>query len=94
MNHTFEAVSSSCDKCHAPEDDLDGAQAEVEALITQVGELLVAKGLLDEEGHPVVGDYPIAEAAALWNYIFIAILGVHNTRYTKALLEESLKALQ
>ncbi len=98
MNHTFEAVSSSCDKCHAPEDDLEGAQAEIEALITQVGDLLKAKGLLDEEGHPVVGNYPIAEAAALWNYIFIAIedgsLGAHNTPYTKALLESALKALQ
>jgi hypothetical protein len=97
-SHTFEAVSSSCDECHAAEDDLDGAQAAVAAQIAELGELLIAKGLLDEAGHPVVGVYPAAESAALWNYIFISIedgsLGAHNMPYTKALLEASLKALQ
>ena len=48
--------------------------------------------------HPVRGDYPSAEAAALWNYIMIAIedgsLGVHNPGYTKALLEASIADLQ
>jgi hypothetical protein len=86
--------------CHLDAEDFDinGVQTEVEALIAQVGELLVAKGLLDEEGHPVVGDYPAAEASALWNYIFIVFedgsLGVHNPGYTKALLEAALVALQ
>ncbi len=98
MIHTFEAVSSACDECHAPEDDIDGAMAAVEALIAELGDLLIAKGLLDEAGHPVVGVYPAAEASALWNYILIAIedgsLGAHNPPYTKALLEASIAALQ
>jgi hypothetical protein len=55
-SHTFEAVSSSCDQCHAAEDDLDGAQAEVEAQIAQLGELLVAKGLLAAEKEYEIGD--------------------------------------
>ncbi len=97
-SHSFEAVESSCVECHAPEEDLDGAQAAIEAQIVQLGDLLKAKGLLDEEGHPVKGTYPAAEASALWNYILIAIedgsLGAHNMPYTKALLEASLKALQ
>ena len=97
-NHTFKSVSASCDVCHTPEDDLEGVQNDVEALIVQLGDLLVAKGLLDAEGHSVVGTYPAAEASALWNYIFIAIedgsLGVHNTPYTKALLKASIAALQ
>ncbi len=67
-------------------------------MIAQVGDLLVAKGLLDEAGHPVVGDYPAAESSALWNYIYIVFedgsLGVHNPGYTKALLEASIAALQ
>jgi hypothetical protein len=85
--HTFEPDVSACVKCHSDADsfDINGVQTEVEELIAQVGELLKAKGLLDEEGHPVVGDYPAAEASALWNYIFIAIedgsLGVHNAAY-------------
>jgi hypothetical protein len=98
MVHTFEAVESPCVECHGEDFDLDSKQAEVEELIAQLGELLVAKGLLDEEGHPVVGIYPAAQSAALWNYILIEIedgsLGVHNPPYTKALLEASLAALQ
>jgi hypothetical protein len=99
-SHTFEPAVSACVICHSDAEnfDINGVQTEVEALIAQVGELLVAKGLLDEEGHPVVGDYTAAEASALWNYIFIVFedgsLGVHNPAYTKALLEAALVALQ
>jgi len=99
-SHTFEPDVSACLSCHsdAEDFDIDGVQTEVAALIAELGELLKAKGLLDEEGHPVVGDYPAAQASALWNYILIAIedgsLGVHNSRYTKALLEASVAALQ
>ena len=98
MVHTFEAVASSCLDCHTEDEDLDGAQAAIAAQIAELGELLMAKGLLDEEGHPVVGTYPAAQAAALWNYILIEIedgsLGAHNPPYTKALLEASVAALQ
>ncbi len=98
FSHTFEAVMSSCDECHAEDFDLGAAQAEVEALIDELTDLLKAKGLLDEAGHPVVGIYPAAQAQALWNYIFIVIedgsLGVHNPNYTKALLEAGIAALQ
>ena len=97
--HTFEAVESACVGCHKDADgfDINGSQTEVEALIAQVGDKLEAKGLLDEEGHPVVGEHPAAQARALWNYIFIAIedgsLGVHNPVYTEALLKKALEDL-
>ena len=100
MTHTFEPAVSACVTCHADATnfDIDGVQTEVEALIAEVGELLKAKGLLDEEGDPVVGTYPAAQASALWDYIFITIedgsLGVHNPRYTKGLLQAAVKALQ
>ncbi len=97
MVHTFEAVASTCDECHAPEDDIDGAMAAVDALIAELHDLLEAKGLY-HDGHPVVGTYPAAEAQALWNYIFIAVedssSGAHNPPYTKALLNASIAALQ
>ena len=98
--HTFEPDVSACVTCHsdAEDFDIDGLQTEVAALIAELGELLKAKDLLDEEGEPVVGVYPAAEASALWNYILIEIedgsLGVHNPGYTKALLEASIAALQ
>jgi hypothetical protein len=100
MSHTFEAVEDSCLTCHPDADGLDigGLQTQVAALIAELGELLVAKGLLDEEGHPVVGVYPAAESSALWNYIMLEIedgsLGVHNPDYTIDLLEASIAALK
>ncbi|MCJ7780782.1 MAG: hypothetical protein MUQ27_08140, partial [Acidimicrobiia bacterium] len=61
------------------------------------GAALTAKGLLDAEGTMVVGIYPEAEAAALWDWIYVSLedksLGVHNPSYTKALLQAGLDAL-
>jgi len=98
MVHTFEAITSGCAECHGEDFDIDAKQAEVEELIVQLGDLLKAKGLLDEAGHPVVGIYPAAQASALWNYIFISIedgsLGVHNPSYTRDLLNAGIAALQ
>jgi hypothetical protein len=98
MSHSFEAVTSGCADCHGEDFDLGSKQDEVEALIVQLGELLKAAGLLDEEGHPVKGVYPAAQSQALWNYIFIAIedgsLGVHNASYTTDLLNASIAAMQ
>jgi hypothetical protein len=123
-NHTFLAVEESCVTCHTDADgfDIGGVQTEVNALIEQLRDLLLDKGLLaaeaeeevvvgyegDEEVpviektvvgyHPVVGTYPTAQAAALWNYIMIAIedgsSGVHNAGYIKALLEASIAGMQ
>lgn len=98
--HTFEPAVAACVTCHpdAKSFDIEGVQTDVQAKIDQLAELLKAKGLLDEEGHPVVGTYPAAQASALWNYILIAVedgsRGVHNPGYTKALLEAGIAALQ
>ncbi len=99
-NHTFEPNVAACTACHADAEDFDinGLQTEVEGLLAELQEALIAKGLLTEEDESVVGEYPEAEANALWNYIYIAhedkSLGVHNPNYTKALLEASLAALE
>jgi hypothetical protein len=97
-DHSFGAVSATCLDCHDADQDLDGAQDAIAAQLVELGDLLKAKGLLDEAGHPVVGLYPAAQASALWNYILIEIedgsLGAHNMPYTKALLTASLAAMQ
>jgi len=116
-SHTFEPSVSACVVCHpgTKNFDINGVQTEVDALIAQVRDLLLAKGMLAAEKeyeigdggiieevvvgyHPVVGGYPAAQASALWDYIFIAIedgsRGVHNPRYTKALLQAAVAALQ
>jgi hypothetical protein len=99
-NHTFVPSVANCQGCHADIEDFDfsGLQTEVEAQLEELKAALVAKGMLEEEAdEAIVGEYPAEEAAALWNYIYIAhedkSLGVHNPAYTKALLEASLAAL-
>lgn len=98
-NHTMEPDVDRCQACHADLEDFDrnGVQTETKALFAELGELLLAKGMLDEEGHPVVGFYPEAEAAALWNYIIFeedTSWGVHNSQYARALLEQALEAMK
>ncbi len=99
-SHTFEPDVAACQGCHADIEDFDvnGLQTEVEELFAELEEALAAKGMWDEEGHPVVGFYPAEEAQSLWNYILLAVedssSGVHNPTYTKALLEASIEALK
>ncbi len=99
MSHTFEAKIESCQACHSGAEsfDINGVQTEVQALLDELGAQLIAKGMLTEEGEPVVGSYPEADAGALWNWIYVALedksLGVHNPGYVEALLTASLDAL-
>jgi hypothetical protein len=99
-NHTFEPSVTACQSCHADAEnfDINGTQTEVAGLLEELKAALVAKGMLEEEAdEAIVGVYPEADAAALWNYIYIAhedkSLGVHNPSYTRALLEASLATL-
>ena len=98
-NHSFQPDVAACQACHsgAEDFDIDGVQTETQAMLDELGAALTAKGLLDAEGTMVVGIYPEAEAAALWDWIYVGkedkSLGVHNSNYTKALLQAGLDAL-
>ena len=97
--HTYEPDVAVCQACHADAEnfDINGVQTEVQAMLDELEAGLIALGWLDEEGHPTVDFVPEAEAAALWNWIYVAhedkSLGVHNPAYTKALLQAGLDAL-
>jgi hypothetical protein len=99
-NHTFLPEVGACQACHPDIEDFDfsGLQTEVAEQLEELAALLEAAGMLNEEGEPVVGVYPAAQAQALWNFILIehedASHGVHNPTYTKNLLEFSLAAFE
>jgi hypothetical protein len=99
-SHTFEPDVAACQECHPDIEDFDvnGLQTEVQEGLDELEAGLIAKGWLDEEGHPTVTSVPEEEAAALWNWIYVAhedkSLGVHNPAYTRALIEAGLEALQ
>ena len=97
-DHSFEPNAAACVACHGEVDsfDLNGVQTEVEEMAAQLEEKLTTAGLL-VDGHPNPGVYPAGQAQAAWNWIMITLedssMGVHNPKYTKALLEWSLEQL-
>jgi hypothetical protein len=101
-NHSFEPTVAACQGCHADIEDFDfsGLQSEVQSKLDQIGEALVAEGVLSEigaDGHPTVTEAPEDVATALFNWIYIAhedkSMGVHNPAYTRAMLDAAAEAL-
>jgi hypothetical protein len=98
-NHGMEPAVANCTRCHtdATSLDVEGKQTEFNALAAQVLAALEEKGMW-ADGEPVEGTYPEAEAAALWNYIYVGVEdgshGAHNFDFTTALLQAALDALQ
>jgi hypothetical protein len=102
-SHTFEPLLSACQTCHSGAEnfDIDGVQTQVQAMIDELGEALVAAGVLSEnsvDGHPTVTEAPEAVATALYDWLYVAhedkSKGVHNPAYTKALLQAGLDAME
>jgi hypothetical protein len=101
-SHLFEPDVAACQECHdgAENFDINGVQTEVQAMLDELGDLLVAQGVLSEnspDGHPTVEEAPENVALALYNWIYVAhedkSLGVHNPDYTRDLLQAGMDAL-
>jgi hypothetical protein len=101
-SHSFTPDIATCQACHTDAEnfDINGVQTEVKAELDKIGKALVAKGVLSDitpDGHPTGTEAPEGVATALYNWLYIAhedkSLGVHNSAYTKALLDASFTAL-
>ena len=93
------ANTSGCEACHGEIDDFDvnGFVTEVKGLMAQLRQLLIDKGALREDDYAVEGTFPANVAGALWNYRYMLedqSMGVHNPRYAKAMLQNSIEQLQ
>ena len=99
-NHTYEPEVERCQVCHADIEDFDvnGVQTEVQAMFDELTALFTQQGYIDtENGLWVTGLYPEEVANAMWNYKFVEedqSMGVHNSEFTKALLQQALDALK
>jgi hypothetical protein len=103
-----KANLTACKKCHTDITSLDykGRQTEVNGLIGQLKTKLVALKLLDTVTDLAIpynnalgkgAEWSTKEAGAFFNYQLIIAdrsAGVHNYKYTKALLANSLDALK
>jgi hypothetical protein len=101
-DHHFVPALATCLPCHpgATDFDVNGVQTEIEDLGNQLGAMLLAAGLINEnseDGHPTVTSAPEGQGIALYNWIYVMhedkSLGVHNPGYAKALLEEGLSRM-
>jgi hypothetical protein len=108
-NHTYLPEVERCQACHADAEnfDINGVQTEIGAMLEEVKALLIGSGIMAadytddagelQQGRSIPGVYPEAVAAAMWNYklvVYDQSMGVHNSAYTKALLQQALDALR
>jgi hypothetical protein len=108
--HTFRVESeegelntNGCALCHTDEDALldrvDEVQAEIANLLDSLGNKMHDLGLLDAdlEYAVVPQEFTSVQLGVLWNYQFVKedkSGGVHNYKFTKTLLENSITALE
>ncbi|MBN1819336.1 MAG: hypothetical protein JW833_01390 [Prolixibacteraceae bacterium] len=103
--HSFIPNVDACNACHnANIDDYNygGVQTEVHELLVELRDKLVELGVVeyieaDAAFEPIVGTYPMVQAQAYYNWIGLEedrSLGAHNPKYVKALLLNTIEALQ
>lgn len=102
--HSFIPSVASCNECHdADLEDYNygGVQTEVHEMLVELrGQLLelhVLEGNEDDGFHPHVGTYPTVQVQAFFNWVGLEedrSLGVHNPKYVKALLRNSIEAME
>lgn len=86
---------NACTDCHGSNvpEEVTGYATDFKTL----HDLLVATGAINEDGSTISGTYPVKVAQAVWNYKTLEedkSNGIHNPNYAKALLKNSIEALQ
>ena len=95
---------AGCTGCHSDieEFDLNGKSSEIKGLLEDLKTILVANNYLNEESglvkatssNPLI--IPANHAGALLNYYMVkqdGSMGIHNPKYAKALLQNSIEVL-
>ncbi len=92
---------AGCVSCHSDTDALtdlvETTQSEIGNLLGTLGTILLQQGLIDSTGRAVPGTMTADQAGAVMNYNMVrkdGSFGVHNFKYSKALIENSTSSLQ
>jgi hypothetical protein len=98
---------NGCKSCHADitSFDLNGVQTEIEGLVHHLDELLMEHKLIDDTGHALPWNsanglgrkFTSNEAGAVFNLLlahYEGSHGVHNYKYTKALLTNTIEMVE
>ncbi|WP_338357847.1 hypothetical protein [Yeosuana marina] len=93
--HTWNPTDNACLTCHTSgvPTEVAGLQEDMDTLLG----LLETEGVLTAEGEPVPGTYNVKVAQAAFNYLFLQedkSKGIHNPKYAKALIKNSIENLQ
>lgn len=99
--HGHDVVNlAGCTSCHSDESALETkietTQTEIETLLASLADKLVTAGALSATNGTVPGTYSANVAGALMNYRLVEedrSGGVHNYKYAKALLENSIASI-
>ncbi|MDZ7743029.1 MAG: hypothetical protein U5Q03_15155 [Bacteroidota bacterium] len=97
--HT-EINEAGCVACHEGEDLtalVEEYKEETHALLTELKNMLITEGVLDSSGYAIPDTMPMHLAGAIYNYKFIEedrSGGIHNPKYTKATLTNTIESLQ
>ncbi len=108
--HTFRVESedgelntNGCVQCHDDEDALvalvASTQAGIDELMTELGDKLIEIGILSSSNREssVRGTWDALQVGALWNYKYVLedqSKGVHNAKYARTLLRNTIAALE
>jgi hypothetical protein len=102
--HSWNPSLNACNDCHDANDEdfnYGGVQSDVQTKLVTLRDKLIELGVVegDEEHgyHPVVNTFPMLHAQAFYNWKGLAedrSLGVHNPKYVRALLNNTLEALE
>ena len=97
-DHSWEPSLASCNDAACHNGALTSVtentrQMSFKTMMTTLETKLTTAGLLDVDGHPVKGTYPLDYVGALYNYEWLLddrSNGVHNFPYSEALLNNSI----
>jgi hypothetical protein len=100
--HGHDVVNNAgCIACHTDPDALETKIEEtntaIDGLLGDLRSILLTQGVLDSSDHVIPGTMEMDQAGGVFNYLYVLedrSGGVHNSKYSEKLLENSIESLE